>query len=313
MTAPAAVGETPISVEKCDTDDNLDLEILNESTGLARDAHNRGPLDDFEGLSPEEMHGLLYSPFITGRSPMILANDIPAGLVEGANFPMDMTRYLELVNKAAPMKLTATGALPRAFCRRLCEEGLVEHDVEWFMSHPIMREDESYYINLLDMFSREFGLTKRQGPRLSLTRAGQGLLKASPSERFAALFKTYIEKYDWGYGDGYPPSRIIQAGFGFSLYLLSIYGNSPREGSFYSSAFLRAFPMAREDFHAETYSTVEEQYHRAYSIRTIERFMVRFGLAKDSGEKRVLRPTVVIGKTPLLDALVKWKGGPTVD
>lgn len=312
-TAPAAVSETPISVERCDADDYLDQETLDKLTGPARDALNRDPMDDFEGLSPKEMHGLLYSPFDTERSPMDLSKEIPPDLLEGAAFPRDMTRFLEMVKEEGPMKLTATGALPRAFCRRLCEEGLVEHDREWFRKNPIMREDESYYINLLDMFSREFGLTKRRGPHISLTRAGHGLLKASPSERVGALFRTYVEKYSWRYEDGYPPSSIIQAGFGFSLYLLSMHGKSPRDGGFYSSAFLRAFPMALEDFHAETYSTAEEQYHRAYSIRTLERFMVRFGLAEDSGEKRVLRPTVVIGKTLLFDALVKWKGDPTVD
>jgi hypothetical protein len=299
--------ETPIPIER-EAKEDLDLEALNDVLKQATDAHNRGSIDDFEGLCPEEMHWLLNAPFDPKRSPMQRVKDIPEELIKGMKFPEDMTQYLLIVKEEAPMKLTATGALTRAFCKRLCDKGLDERGLDWFKENPLMREDDSYYITLLDTFSRGMGFTKQLGPRLSLTREGSALLKASPSERFLAIFNLYAQKYDWDYGDRYPASRIIQQGFGFSLYLLSLYGREPHDDHLYSERFLNAFPMVLNDFEEGTYYTNEMQYHDTYSLRTVTRFMVRFGLAEDINKTKVKRSKVIIRKTQLFDALVRWRG-----
>lgn len=57
------------------------------------------------------------------------------------------------------------------------------------------------------------------------------------------MFRAYAEQFNWAYQDGYPPLPTVQyAGF-FMLYLLSRYGDDWRPGTFYSDAFLTAFPI----------------------------------------------------------------------
>jgi hypothetical protein len=274
---------------------------------LATEAYNRSPIDDFEGLSPEEMHWLLNAPFDPERSPMQIVEDVPEALIKGAKFPEDLTQYLLLVKEDAPMKLTATGALTRAFCRQLCDKGMDEHNIEWFKEQPLMREEDSYYITLLDTFSRGMGYTKQLGHRLSLTREGGALLKTSPSERFLTMFKMYAQKYSWDYGDRHPSSRIIQQGFGFSLYLLSLYGREPRDDHEYPERFYKAFPMVLNDFEEGNYYTNEMQFQDTYLLRTVTRFMVRFGLADDINKTKDKSTKVILRKTQLFDALVQWR------
>ncbi len=41
---------------------------------------------DFEGFSPNNMHGLLYSTFDEKKSPLILANEIDGKLISNVEF-----------------------------------------------------------------------------------------------------------------------------------------------------------------------------------------------------------------------------------
>ena len=135
---------------------------------------------------------------------------------------------------------------------------------------------------------------------MTLTRKGQKTLTDPISVNlFYDLFVLYTQKYNWAYQDGYPESWIIQAGFGFSIFLVQMYGSKSRSTDFYSEKFLNAFPKVTEDFEDTLYRTRKEVSQNAYSLRTFRRFLKRFSLI-DMSDERTLR------KRPLIDHLVEW-------
>jgi len=209
---------------------------------------NRYPLDDFEGFTPNEMHGLLYSTSDKEKSPLILNPEINDKLITQVRFYNHITQYLHMVKEQQPLKLTQKGNLPRKFCRELCDMDILEGDRVVFNNRSIMREEDSYYIHLINIFTQLIEFTRKKHGTISLTnKCKEYLDKKSASELYQYLFTTYSTRFNWGYGDLYPEAWIIQGGFGFSIFLTQKYGDKAREMKFYSDKYLRAFPSAIRD------------------------------------------------------------------
>ena len=272
---------------------------------------NRYPLDDFEGFTPNEMHELIYRPFDNDSSPLIMNTDMDTDLVSDAQFYKFSTRYLEMLWERQPLKLTQKGNLPRKFCRELIDEGIVEDDqiALRFRMYPLMREDESRYIFLINHLTRMVGLTKIRTGKISLTLLVDRFKKMKTvSPLFIFLLRGYIDKFNWGYDDYYPESNIIQAGFGFSIFLVQKYGDKERTDKFYARKYLKAFPSVMRDFEDTTYYSGEERFMRCYSTRVFERFLRRFGLVEIiTGAEDLFAKDKTVVKTELMDQVFEWK------
>lgn len=262
---------------------------------------NFPPPGGFERFSPHEMHGLIYSPFNEAQSPLRLNKDLDASQLDQIKIFSDLMLYIQMLNERQPLKLTQTGNLPRKFCVDLYDAGIKDEDLIALKGHPINREADSPYIFIIKLLTRNLGLTKKRYNRLSLTQKGEKTLTDPISGvLFYDLFVLYTQKYNWAYQDGHPESWIIQAGFGFSIFLVQMYGSKSRSTDFYSDKFINAFPKALDDFKETEYQTGKRAYQNAYSLRTFSRFLKRFNLIKMS-DKQTIR------KRPLIDQLVGWK------
>ena len=273
------------------------------------DALNEQHLDDFEGLSPYEMHGLLYTPFNEKRSCLRLNNNIDEKYLSDAYFVRDIKKYLEIINQNQPLKLTAKGNLPRHICRELISVNICEQEEKWFENHPIMKEEDSMYINLINIFTQLNNMVKKKKNKMSLTKKGILLMNGDYNEFYTYLFRTYCEKFNWGYSDRYPESWIIQASFPFSIHLLQKYGNHKRKLNFYVGKMLRAFPNILNKFKDPFYNSREEYFQRCYGVRVFERFLFRFGMISISScEKRttMFKGDYDIQKKKLIDEFIIW-------
>ncbi len=269
---------------------------------------NRYPLDDFEGFTPNEMHGLLYSPYDEKKSPLILSTEIDEHLIYQTEFYNHITQYLDMIRGQQPMKLTQKGNLPRKFCRELCDRDILEEDIVAFKNRPIMREEDSYYIHFINMFTQLIGFTKKRHGTISLTKKCEKYLDTNTaSELYQHLFSAYTTRFNWGYSDRYPESWITQGGFGFSIFLVQKYGDKAREIKFYSDKYLRAFPSAIREFHDAIYSSSEEQFQRCYYLRVFRRFLKRFGLIEIEEDAYFHSHNHTIIKKELLDQIIIWK------
>jgi len=265
--------------------------------------HNHAPRQEFDGLSPQQMAGLLYSPF-----------EVPELVTFAERLPADAeVPILELYGRIADaigqngLKATARGNLPRKLVREAAFAYFPENaDLE----RHVFREEDFMYLHGVRLMAGLAGLIRKRHGKFLLTVKGRKLHdQHGPAGAYPARFETFARKFNWGYWDGYPPLRIVQESFLFSLRLLARYGDTPRPESFYADAFLRAFPMALEETEDSQFRTREDTARMCYGLRTF-RFAELLGLAErvDDDERRLVRDhDALIRKRPLLDAWMRFR------
>jgi hypothetical protein len=145
-------------------------------------------------------------------------------------------------------------------------------------------------------------LRKYKGEIL-LTKKAKTFIKADDRVSFYRdVFKQYCSGFNWAYSDGYPESSIVQFGFGFTFYLLSKYGDTPQETSFYFDKYMRAFPKILMDFRSD------EQASNCYRTRVFNRFLERFGLVdKVFKEKRGFEKVFTYTRSKLFVQMIEWR------
>jgi hypothetical protein len=268
---------------------------------------NNQPLDDFEGLSPNQMHGLLHKPFSESDSPLRINHNLCVDVLNRIPFYRDIFRFLTALQEEQPLKLTPKGNLPRKFCRDLYDMGVKDEDLLMLKNHPINVEMDSPYILVINHFTKMMGLTKTRYNRLSLTIKGAGKLKRpEDNDFFLEILSAYTQNLNWGFIDGYPRSWILQAGFGFSILLVQKHGQEERDIEFYSGKYLKAFPKATADFPNRTYFTPEQSFRNAYKLRVFERFLRRFAFIEIT-ENDIRNQSFKIKKIDLVDKIISWQ------
>ncbi len=261
--------------------------------------------DDFHGLSPVQMHALLYAPF---DSPRWL--EFPDVLPEVPEAPIaQLFEMLCQALEAGELKATPKGNLPRAFSQQ-AHRAFVEAS-PYSMDRPVGKvssEEDFEALHVTRLVAQQAGLLRKYKGRFILSRSCKSLRDAHGMRAlYPALLKACARRFNWGYSDGYPEYPIIQHAFAFSLYLLSRYGGTPRPRKFYEDAFLRAFPMLLGEAQDDTWATGEDKVRLCYSLRTLERFAGFMGLASLSADLyRATSDKGVASKTPLLDQAVRF-------
>jgi len=263
--------------------------------------------DDFQGLSPEQMHCFLYFPF---ESPQHVQFKEPQ--TEVTNSPIWwLFRLMTDAMGAKGLKSTVKGNLPQKFCREAA--ALYATNVrseKSFVMRGINKENDFYDLHITRLIAEMAGLIHKPKNHFMLSDDCQQLLQA---ENYGAiylqLFKTYVREFNWAYCDNYPDLEIIQHSFAFSLYLLSRYGNESRHQNFYEEAFLTAFPMAVDMVEASNFFSPEVQIRGCYTLRTMHSFGKFLGLVSLTALKSdnpYYLSNYEIKKLPLFDELVRF-------
>lgn len=258
---------------------------------------NNLPKEEFEGYSPMEMTKILHHTF-DSDSPLQFN---PLTLEQYNQMPLfRQVRHLLQILVEHEIKLTTAGYLPPRIVQELYPLGLGESLIDSGFS-KLSKETDSNSVVLARNITEAAGLIKIRKGVLSTTANG---IKAANDDTkiFMEIFKTFCQKFNWAYFDGYQAEQIGQLGFGFSLLLLSKYGNLKREDDFYANKYFKAFPMLQDDI-ISTYGTVSEYCNNCYSIRTFDRFMLHFSLVEIAKEKKPEAPKYIV-KASLFDALI---------
>lgn len=286
-------------------DSDAGTDVFDESFEFQDD---RKPVGDFEGLTPREMHGLLYNPFVSEQSPLVIEQNVEDELIRKVNFFSDIIRYIDVIRKRQPVKLTNKGNLPLGLCRELIGLLQLEQQNQWINYRPVQSEEDVEDIHTINLLTQLAGFTKKRHGKMTLTKKCENYLDKGPAaEIYRYLFEIYITKYNWAYEDGFTESWIIQGGFGFSLYLVEKYGDKKRNVRFYVDKFLNAFPAAIEDFEILGFSAPEEHFEIFYYERAIVNFMERFGLVTIERGEGYSPEGALFSKTELFDKLISWK------
>jgi hypothetical protein len=248
---------------------------------------NNTPMDYFLGLSPTEIHYLLYDTF-GNKSPVQFHDDIDDKTLDQIPLFRIAEEFLKIIHRDKQIKLTPLGALPKKvivelYGKRFLLEELVENGIS-----KLWREEDSISIRSARLTAELAGLVRKANGKLTLTKKATKLLETNNRlQVFKQFFQSFTDKFLWSFNDGYPEQPIGQLGWAFSAIMLDKFGEKAQKVDFYADKYLRAFPKFITFFRPD-YSTPERQFFRCYGIRTFNRFFLWFGFVTVDQQKKYL-------------------------
>lgn len=269
-------------------------------------SYNTTPLADFSGLSPAQMHQLLFHPLEPG-CVVRLRTEVPSEVLDQIPFLRLTEAFLRLLHREGGIRLTPLGALPLKYLRELYALGFIlEPGVETGL-HKLHREIDSLALTTLHQTTRLAGLARLARGQLLLTKKGSQLLVANQRPALWHLvLHTFTTRFPWASHDGYASPTVGQVGWAYSVYLLARFGAAAHPVSFYAGHYQRAFPSALVDFVGATYASPAERLASCYAVRTFERGLNWFGLvAVSQPATRLARPEGLVSTSPLLMQVIE--------
>lgn len=303
---PAGMGEVMGELRQLLEGQNFgSLEDANAFIGNFIQGHGQAPIDDFCGLSSEQMHRLLHFPFetpqlVTFPSRIDIAPEAPL---------MTLFRLLADAIGEEGLKATATGNLPRNFCRDAALAFLGEEGYRKRTRYGgINAEPDFSELHVTRLVADLAGLTRKYKGKFILSGECRKILKKEGWPGiYPRLLRAFAREYNWGYKDRYQEFSIIQHSFLFTLYLLQRFGAEWRTSTFYADIFLRAFPAVLGEARPYPFESAEEQITRCYTIRALDRFAEFLGLVeieRDPTDKYANE--FRLRKLPLVDHVVHF-------
>lgn len=284
--------------------EDASIEELNALIAGISAQRNSAPIEDFAGLSADQMHCLMCAPF---ESPNVLR--FPQLLDADASGPfLELFMLLAAALGEDGIKPTATGRLPREVSRQIAREFLGEEGyADYTRISKISSESDYQELYLTRFVATEAGLIRKYKGKFILSSRCRDLLRSGgPRAVYPLLLRAAAHRLNWSGLDLYPELKLIQVSFAFTLFLLQRFGAEWREKRFYEDAFLRAFPAIVSEARPH-FESAEDQVRSAYSLRCLERFATFMGLVESDSLSRFQRDCK-LRKTPLLDAAVKFVG-----
>lgn len=244
---------------------------------------NNTPEEHFLGLTPNEMHRLLYEP-LDDCSPLRLRDTIENDVLDRIPLFRLAESFLQIIRREGQLKLTKTGAMPVKVVKELYSLGFLP---EYYIEKgylKLYKEESCISIQNVRVVIELSGLVRKAHGKLSLTKNALKLMDAgNRNQLFKQFFRSFTEKFRWSYNDLYVDIPIGQLGWGFSILLLQRYGAQKYPTDFYAEKYLRAIPGLVDFFKGGYYMTPEQQFANCYGVRTFERFFRWFGFVTLEG------------------------------
>lgn len=253
---------------------------------------NHQKLSSFEGLSPSQMHQLLYDP-LGEESPIQLDLSNPA-LFD--NMPLfNLINYLgRILDREGELKLTQTGRLPIRVVSELYEQ---KYMAEYYIEkgfQKLYKESDALSMMLTRIIMEVMGMSKKRKNKLSLTKAGAHFL-ADQKAMAEKLIVTFTTGFNWAYFDDFPDDYVGQMGVGYTLFLLNKYGDDQQSPSFYVQKYVEAYPYLLRNY--RSYGEDMDSLIHCYTYRTFHLFMDYLGLIKM--ERGMYNNIEKVGYSPL--------------
>ncbi len=282
------------------------LDQLNGWVGEFMEGYNSRKVDDFEGYSPIEMEKIIYNLWEDGCP--IKLRQLTEENFEQIPIFRQFRHLIEILQQDGKIKLTATDALPVKIVTELYKDGISV----WFLDRQIEErgkircEAECWPVLILHNLAKKIKIVKVQRGVMTLTKRGEKLAKDYQSllEELIIYFTTKADLSLWGRIES---NQAAILGNGYSLVLLSKYGNEERSYRFYAEKYFDAFPTLMNDFYPQYSSSKEENAAKCYEHRTMNIYLRSFGLIeyKEVGKLNDPNRDIIIKKTPLFDHFIE--------
>jgi hypothetical protein len=268
------------------------------------EAQNSAPREEFLGLSPARMRGVLSRPYREEDGIMAIREDIADGDVAGVPAVGQCRFLLEKIGASEKgIKATAKGNLPRALAVGFYDT--FERADDRFAMNP-MGEDDVPLLGKARFALRNLGLIKYAMGRYALTKKGRALLEHfTPAALYLDLFRFCAETMDWRSTTRYSDAMgFLQTSWVFCLYLLRQKAADWAVADDLAETYMRAFPSLVDEVGGEY---AETTVRSGFIFLFLERFASYFGLVERvTGEDRLLDHDAKYRTTELFRKLFRW-------
>lgn len=248
------------------------LDEMNQKLSIIMSNLNSVAKSPFLGLSPNQMHNILYTPFNFQNEVFNFECDDISKLKE---VPL-LKHSLYLLNRLkdeGEIKATQTGNLPRALVREMYHEFFSRDRYARLPS----TEDDILGITRVKHVLELSGLIKKRSNKFSLTKKGEGLLLENKlPELFNEIVLTFMNQWNWAFGDRYSDLPLIQKSIVFNLHLLHKKCQNWTHDKDLGQCYLEAFPALVKE--ANGYFGPEEEIINCFSTRFLSRVCLPLGL-----------------------------------
>lgn len=301
----------PLQDVKDDVQDLLDgrtfgsIKELQAELDQYNEQKNNASVEEFHGLSPEQMHRFLHMPFDSAEL-VTFQKVLQSKPQSKAAFLLNT--LIEGIGEEEGIKLTAKGNLGQKFCQKASKAYFNLYPEPLLSGRPIRTETNFEPLHTIRLTAQLAGLVRKNKGRLLLTKKYLNSFEhTGVMELYPLLMQAYIRKFNWAYRDGYGEVYFIQQSFLFTLYLLHKYGKSWRPGNFYSDNFLMAFPMILREIEPGMYEQPEDTLRKVYFLRVLQRFAGFFGLVEiEQISNDPINREYRVRATDLLDEVMAW-------
>ena len=278
-----------------------DIDELQKQIDKITNRQNQRGLADFEGYSPLEMQYILYDTF--GENSPIKFLKMEEFEYQQVPILKQIKYLLKIIENQNELKLTNKGYLPPRIVAEIYNQGFIKDKFIEAGISKLYRETDCSIINLTRIISELSGIVKKRNNILSLTKTGKSIVN-NDFDLLFRIFTTFAGKFNWAYYDGYGQNNIGQLGFGFTLILLSKYGDKKRPAKYYADKYFKAFPRLIDEISESDIISKQKKARTCYTLRTFERFLNYFGLVNIESENTWITDKF-ISKTEIFDKLIK--------
>ena len=262
---------------------------------------NARPIEDFDNLSPSDMHFLIYSPF-SKESIIQFKNKPKKEILDKIGFLNLIEYLLSILKEENEIKLTKWNNINTKLATEIYHKYFIDELVIVLKKRKVYKQDDMLSLqNAMIILNKLTKITKIRKNKLSLTKKGIEISRQdNRTELLQTIFESYGTQFNWAYHDGYSDDNQIQSTFGYILYLLLMYGKEERSANFYAKKIDRAFPQIKNQFHSN-WSTPEKQLKSCLCVRCFERFLKWFDFISVKKIKGEIGIDDTIIKTKLLE------------
>ncbi len=257
------------------------IEELKATVQKYTDIQNRAAQEEFEGLSSDQVHRLLYQAFENTDDIVTFNPDIDPDLFLDAMLIKRMLALLQEIHQTGNLKATQTGALPRKTVVKLHDQFAEANEIEF----TPRTELDSRYVHIPRVLLELAGWIKIRKKTFSTTAKGTKVVeKGFQGKDYLHLLRVYIRKYNWEYMTYMSDTQFCQLTALYSLRLVMKNDSGFTSGDSLFQRLIAAFPMALEvDKRTPVRRRIrskEESLRHAFRWQVLEGFSGGFGLAE---------------------------------
>ncbi len=272
---------------------NLSEDDLRILIGNYQQRKNESSDNDFDGLSPEQMHELVYFPMAMPGSISIREN-CEDEIIDQVPLYALSSLLLNHIVSAGKIKLTPKGNLPVTVCEILYSSNNLYFPYKVFVKKIV--EDDIPYIWVIKDYLLFEGIVKKRNNILTLTVKGEKYLLKTKKEQLKQLLFFFTQRLNWMNFFDNNEDVSGKLGWAYSLYLLKKYGSESQSNYFYSGKLYLAFGHLNK--------IGNSKFDQAYQTRFFDYFCEWFGFTKiDRGKGQFSSGNYQIIKSDLFDKL----------